>query len=143
MKNLKYLLLILFLFPLSVYADDIYSRNIDIYLTKDGNANVTETWDVKADSGSEWYSTFKNMGNTTISNYKVLMDGKEMTSISNWDVNASLSAKSGKYGINYIDDGVELCFGKGDFKRHKFTVKYDINNIIFNVSDEYYSKKIK
>ena len=135
MKNLKYLLLILFLFPLSVYADDIYSRNIDIYLTKDGNANVTETWDVKADSGSEWYSTFKNMGNTTISNYKVLMDGKEMTSISNWDVNASLSAKSGKYGINYIDDGVELCFGKGDFKRHKFTVKYDINNIIFNVSD--------
>ena len=60
MKNLKYLLLILFLFPLSVYADDIYSRNIDIYLTKDGNANVTETWDVKADSGSEWYSTFKN-----------------------------------------------------------------------------------
>ena len=135
MKKLKYLLLVLFLFPLSVYADNIYSRNMDIYITKEGTANVTETWDVKADSGSEWYTTFKNMGNTTISNYKVLMDGKKMTSLSHWDVSASLSQKSGKYGINYLEDGLELCFGKGDFKRHKFTVTYNINNIIFNVSD--------
>lgn len=135
MKKLKYLLLVLFLFPLSVYADNIYSRNMNIYITKEGTANVTETWDVKADSGSEWYTTFKNMGNTTISNYKVLMDGKEMTSLNNWDVSASLKEKSGKYGINYLEDGLDLCFGKGDFKRHKYTVTYDINNIIFNVSD--------
>ena len=135
MKKLKYLLLVLFLFPLSVYADNIYSRNMDIYITKEGNANVTETWDVKADSGSEWYISFKNMGNTSISNYKVLMDGVEMTSLSTWNVNASLSQKSGKYGINYTSDAIELCFGKGDFKRHTFTLSYDINNIIFNTSD--------
>lgn len=135
MKRLKYLLLVLFLFPLSVYADNIYSRNMDIYITKEGNANVTETWDVKADSGSEWYISFKNMGNTSISNYKVLMDGVEMTSLSTWNVNASLSQKSGKYGINYTSDAIELCFGKGDFKRHTFTLSYDINNIIFNTSD--------
>ena len=135
MKNLKYLLLVLFLFPLTVYADNIYSRNMDIYITKDGTANVTETWDVKADSGSEWYISYVNMENTSISNYKVLMDGNEMTSLSNWNVKASLSQKSGKYGINYTDNGLELCFGKGDYKRHKFTLTYDINNIIFNVSD--------
>ena len=135
MKKLKYLLLVLFLFPLSVYADNIYSRNMDIYITKEGNANVTETWDVKADSGSEWYISFKNMGNTRISNYKVLMDGVEMTGLSTWNVNASLSQKSGKYGINYTSDAIELCFGKGDFKRHTFTLSYDINNIIFNTSD--------
>ena len=135
MKRLKYLLLVLFLFPLSVYADNIYSRNMDIYITKEGNANVTETWDVKADSGSEWYISFKNMGNTRISNYKVLMDGVEMTGLSTWNVNASRSQKSGKYGINYTSDAIELCFGKGDFKRHTFTLSYDINNIIFNTSD--------
>lgn len=135
MKKLKYLLLVLFLFPLSVYADNIYSRNMDIYITKEGNANVTETWDVKADSGSEWYISFKNMGNTRISNYKVLMDGVEMTGLSTWDVNASRSQKSGKYGINYTSDAIELCFGKGDFKRHTFTLSYDISNIIFNTSD--------
>ena len=135
MKKLKYLLLVLFLFPLSVYADNIYSRNMDIYITKEGNANVTETWDVKADSGSEWYISFKNMGNTRISNYKVLMDGVEMTGLSTWNVNASLSQKSGKYGINYTSDAIELCFGKGDFKRHTFTLSYDISNIIFNTSD--------
>ena len=135
MKKLKYLLLVLFLFPLSVYADNIYSRNMDIYITKEGNANVTETWDVKADSGSEWYISFKNMGNTRISNYKVLMDGVEMTGLSTWNVNASRSQKSGKYGINYTSDAIELCFGKGDFKRHTFTLSYDISNIIFNTSD--------
>lgn len=135
MKKLKYLLLILFLFPLSVYADNIYSKNMDIYLTKEGNANVKEVWDVKASEGSEWYILFSDLGNVNITNYKVLMDNEELTLINNWDTSLNINQKNKKYGINYLENGLELCFGKSDYKRHTFTITYDINNIIFNVSD--------
>ena len=54
---MKKILLFIFLslLPLSVKADHIYNIDIDIYLTEDGNAKITEKWDVKANSGSEWY----------------------------------------------------------------------------------------
>ena len=135
MKKLKYLLLALFLLPLTVYADDIYNRNMDIYITKEGNANITETWTVKADSGTEWYITLKNLGNMEVSNYKVWMDNKELINQKTWNINASLQEKSNKYGINTISNGVELCFGKTNYKKHTFQIKYNLSNIIFNTED--------
>ena len=50
-----------------------------------------------------------------ISDYSVTMDGKKMK-YKDWDVNEGLSEKSGYYGINQVHDGIELCFGKGDYK---------------------------
>ena len=52
-----FIILILFMIPISVRADRMYNIDMDIYIDKDGNANITEVWDVKADSGSEWYKT--------------------------------------------------------------------------------------
>lgn len=136
MKNFKYILFILFgLFLLNpVYADTIYRVDMDVYLNKNGSANITEIWDVKADSGSEWYKQLYDMGNQTLSDFKVSMDGTDLI-YKEWDIDESLNEKSGYYGINYVNDGLELCFGKSDMQRHTFTLTYTLSNVIFNTSE--------
>lgn len=132
-KKLLLFMLILFA-PIWVYADHIYNIDMDIYLEEDGTANITEVWDVQADSGSEWYKQLYNLGTEELSNFRVSMDGHDLQ-YKSWNVDESLSAKSGYYGINYVSEGLELCFGKGDMNRHKFTLNYTLSNFITNTSD--------
>ncbi len=135
MKTKIFVMLIaLLLFPTIAFADHIYKIDMTIDLLEDGSANITEVWDVKASSGSEWYKQLYDMGNEELSNFKAYMDDEEMT-YKNWNVNESLSEKRGYYGINYVSDGLELCFGKGDMQRHTFKLTYTLSNMIFNVSD--------
>ena len=135
MKYIKYILFSILLLPLTVEADNIYNVDMKINIDKSGNANVTETWDVKADSGTEWYKAYYNLDNIEISNYKVTMD-RSALKYKDWDVDESLSQKKGYYGINYTNDGVELCFGKYDMKRHSFTMTYTISNFVFNTDGD-------
>ena len=112
-------------------ANNIYNINISVYIDEEGNADIEEVWDVKGSDGTEWYKVLSNLGNSKLSNYEVYMDGSPLT-YKKWNVNESLIAKKGYYGIN---KGNELCFGKYDFQRHTFTLKYTLSNFIFNVSD--------
>ena len=133
----KLMLFIFFIFlmiPFSVKADHIYNIDMDIYLDESGNAKITEKWDVKADSGTEWYKQLYNLGSEELSNFKVSMDGTDLQ-YKSWDVDESLSQKKGYYGINYVSEGIELCFGKGDMNRHSFTLTYELSNFITNTSD--------
>ena len=59
--------------PICVKADHIYSIDMDIHIEKDGTANITEVWDVKADDGSEWYKTMYDLGESKFYNYEVYM----------------------------------------------------------------------
>ena len=134
-KKIMLFVVLLFVFvPRLVMADHIYNVKMDIYLNEDGSANITEEWDVKADSGTEWYKQLYNLGTQKLSNYRVTRDGVELKE-KNWDVDESLSEKNGYYGINYVSEGIELCFGKGDMNRHKFTMYYTLSNFITNTSD--------
>ena len=74
------------------------------------------------------------LNNSELTNYKVSMDGKEL-SYKDWDVDETLTEKSGYYGINYNSKGIELCFGKSDYQRHTFVVTYTLSNYVFNTSD--------
>lgn len=135
MKKIKLLLLmILMMIPLSVKADHMYSVNMKIDILEDGTAKIVETWNVLADSGSEWYKTMYELNNSSLTDYKVLMDGNELT-YKNWNVDDTISQKSGYYGINYTSKGMELCFGKSDYKRHVFTISYTLSNYVFNTED--------
>lgn len=134
MKKRILFLIVLLIFPISVFADHIYKIDMTINLTKEGSANIKEIWDVKADSGSEWYKQLYNLRNQEISQFKVSMDGKELT-YKEWDIDESLSEKRGYYGINYVPEGLELCFGKGDMNRHTFTLTYNVSNFIFSTDD--------
>jgi len=133
-KKLILILFIFIIFPISVFADDIYRIDMNIYLDESGNANITEVWNVKADSGSEWYKQLYNMGNQEISNFTVDMDGTALK-YKKWDINESISEKNGYYGINYVPEGIELCFGKGNYQEHTFTLNYTLSNFIVNTSD--------
>ncbi len=115
-------------------SNNIYSIDMDIYLDEEGNANITEVWDIKGSDGTEWYKGFSNIGEMELSNFTVSMDGTDLTE-KYWDVDESLSEKKGYYGVNYTTSGFELCFGKYDFKRHKFTLNYTLSNMVFNTSD--------
>ena len=134
MKKKLMLFIFIMLCPIWVYADHIYNINMDIYVEEDGTANITEIWDVQANGGSEWYKALYNLGTEEISNFKVSMDGREMT-YKSWNVDESLSQKRGYYGINYVPEGIELCFGKGDMRRHQFTLNYTMSNFVTNVGD--------
>ena len=129
-----FLFLIILLFTTTVYANEIYSINMDIYLDEKGNANITEVWDVEGTDGTEWYKPIHDLQNSKITNFTVSMDGNPLI-YKRWNVNESLNAKAGYYGINYVSEGLELCFGKSDFNRHTFVLKYDISNYVFNTND--------
>lgn len=138
MKKIKYIFSIisaLFLLNINASADTINTIDMDIYLNEDGSATITEKWNAKANGGSEWYKQYIDMENVEISDFTVSMDGKELTKKENWNVDASMNEKAGYYGINYIDDGFELCFGKTDFQTHTFTLKYKLSNFVFNTED--------
>ena len=135
MKKLIVLFLMLLVMPLSVDASNkIYNIDIDVYLNEDGSANITEIWDVDGEDGTEWYKVMNNLGNMELSNFTVLMDGKELQ-YKNWDIDETLNQKKGYYGINYTSDGMELCFGKYDYNRHRFTLNYRLSNFIINTND--------
>ena len=134
-RNYFILLIILLLFPLGVFAkNDIYSKNASIYIDEYGTANVTETWEVKGQDGTEWYIPLTNLGKSSVSDFSVMMDGTMLTQ-KTWNVNESIKQKAGYYGYNYIDNGVELCFGKTDYKKHTFVIKYTISNFVFTTND--------
>lgn len=135
MKKLTlFIVLCLFMVPLSVRADHMYRVDMKIDILEDGSANVEEVWDVKASSGSEWYKTMYELNHSELTNFKVWMDEKEL-SYKAWDVDESLNEKAGYYGINYTNKGMELCFGKTDMKRHTFRLNYALSNYVFNTSD--------
>ncbi len=134
MKKYFLLLFLLLVMPISVYADHMYSVDMSIYIEKNGIANIEETWVVEANGGSEWYKAMYNLGGSELYDYKVSMDGKALT-YKDWNVNESLSAKAGYYGINYSNEGMELCFGKSDMKKHTFKLEYKVSNYVFNTND--------
>ena len=133
-RKIIFLFIIIMLFPIYVKADNIYKIDMTINLTEEGNANITEVWDVSADSGTEWYKQLYNLKNQELYNFEVSMDGNPLT-YKEWNIDESLSQKKGYYGINYVPEGLELCFGKGDMKRHTFTLKYTLSNFVFNTED--------
>lgn len=70
-----FLLGLIFLFAISlnkcVKANSINSISMDIYIDKNGDANITETWNCYSDSGTEVYHPYYNLGNSQIINLSV------------------------------------------------------------------------
>ena len=134
MKKLLFLLVMMFAFIPNVYANEIKKITVDVYIDKNANAEITETWEVRGTDGTEWYHPFRDLGQSKISDFTVSMDGKAL-SYKKWNINESLRQKKGYYGINYTSTDTELCFGKYDFNPHTFVLKYKVSNFVFNTDD--------
>ena len=126
----------LFIFNLDVYAkNNIESIDMDIYVDKSGNAQIAETWVVDFDSGTEVYKPYYNLGASEITNFQVSMDGATFSYNDYWNTNGSFKEKSYSNGLNYIDNGVEICWGISDYGMHTYTLNYTITNFVASLND--------
>ncbi len=127
--------LIMFVFPLIVKANSISSIDMDIYLDDNGTAHVTETWRANLNQGTEGYKPYYNIGNAKITNFKVSENGRTYTYNDYWNTNASFDEKAYKNGINYISNGLELCWGISEYGSHTYVLKYDIEGFVASLTD--------
>ncbi len=135
LKKIIFLIISIFTFITCVYANDIKSINMDIYVDKYGNAHVTEIWDALLTQGTEGYKPYYNLGNSSITDYKVKLNNQEYTYVDNWDIEASFNEKKYLNGLHDIDNGIELCFGISEYGNNTYTLSYTINNFVANLSD--------
>lgn len=139
-KSSRFLLLI-FLFvmflslPGQVLANSIDSIDLEAVLHKDGSATITEHRIFNAEKGTEHYLTFDNLGLSDLVDFKVYENGKELTNIGEWNVDATLKEKAGKYGVVDEDGKFELCFGIGSLGKKDFTIEYKFSNFVRRLKD--------
>ena len=139
---MKKILLIIFLiisyvcFSQNVYANSISNINMDVYIDINGNAYVVETLDTNVDKGTEWYHSFEKLEDKKIIDFSVTDDnGNLYTDVGNWNPKWSFDEKKYKSGINYTNDGIELCFGLSEYGHRTYTLKYTITNFITQYTD--------
>ena len=137
-----YKLMCLFIFMLLIIclnkttkANSISSISMDIYVDKNGNAQVTEVWDCTTNQGTEVYHPYYNLGNSKISNLRVSENNTNYTQLDKWYSSNTFSSKAYKCGINTIYNGVELCWGMSSYGKHIYTVKYNISNFVSELTD--------
>lgn len=138
MKKIKYLLILISLFFINIgvsASNRIYNIDINVKLDSDGTGHITEIWNMNVDSKTEVYKALSNLGNSKISNFTASMDGTSYTYQNSWDVDASLSSKAYKNGIYKENGNTELCWGMSNYGKHKYTITYDVSNMIYNVDD--------
>ena len=129
--------LVLFLIPNIILANEIFNIDMNIYVDNTGTAHVTEVWETKLNEGTEGYKPYYNLGTSEISNFKVKLNDKEYTFNNYYNINDSFNEKKYQNGFNYIDNGVELCFGISEYGNNTYTLSYDISNFVVNTSDGY------
>lgn len=122
----------------AAFADSPAIRSIDVrvLLEKDGTALVTEQWDVRVTSGTEWYLNRENLSDIEIFDLKVVDEkGREFRNVGKWDVDWSRNKKEGLCGTVYKRNGVELCWGVGEYGDHFYTVSYRMTNAVKSLRD--------
>ena len=127
--------ILIFVFPIIAKANSIDKIDMDIYIDNNGTAHVTETWSANLNQGTEGYKPYYNLGNAKITNFKVSENGEEYEFNDYWNPNDSFSNKAYKNGINYISDGVELCWGISEYGYHNYVLNYDIEGFVAGLTD--------
>lgn len=137
MKKYAFWGIVLLVFPfLYVDATSISSIDMDIFVERDGDAIVTETWDVYVDQGTEGYHPYYNLGNSIISDLKVSMDGRDFTTVYDWDIDNSFSEKAYKAGLYQASsDEVDVCFGISSYGYHIYEIQYTISGFVAGLND--------
>ena len=118
-------------------ANSIDALNMDIFINASGDAHVIEVWNCYATKDTEWYHTYKNVGRSEAKNLVVKDEHNDFfETLTNWDVSQDFYGKKNKCGINYINNGFEICFGISEYSAKKtYQVEYDITNFVARLND--------
>lgn len=141
MKRIGLLLAVLLvLLPaLVLQARDQKVRDLDINITliKNGNIVVHERWDVDTgDQITEWYLVRENLEDIEITGFSVFDgDDNKLQDDGEWNVNRSREEKAGRYGIVHKSDGVELCWGVGEYGDHVYHAIYVMSRAVKTLDD--------
>lgn len=136
--NLLFIVFAFLMFSSNVSANNISKISMDIYIDKNGDAYITETWNAYLNQGTEGYRYYGNLGNSEIIDYSVSDSKTNYTSFNSygsWDINASFNEKAYKYGIYDAGDHKELCFGISNYGNNIYTLKYKITGFVATTED--------
>ena len=136
MKKILFGLILFFAFFINVDASSISKINMDIYVDHYGTATVTETWNANVTNGSEGWHPYYSIGNSSIYDVSVSMDGDEFTIVDSLVKYGSLSDKAYKAGLYYPEfNEVDVVFGISSYGIHEYVIKYKISNFVSATSD--------
>lgn len=121
--------------PIPAQATEISSIDIVAELQSDGSMRVTDTRTFTAQDGTEHYISLGNLADSKVSDFSVVLDGKLLTDVGEWDVDRSLEEKAGQSGVVTLDDGYELAFGFGTYGTHTAVMTYTVTNVVKNLTD--------
>lgn len=121
-----------------LFADTtIRDIDIDVVLSRDGSARITETWDISCSDITEWYLVRSNLGDIKVKDLEVSDEtGRRFTNEGGWDIDRSISQKAYRCGI--VDKGsrgCEICWGVGSNGKHIFTASYTMTNVVKSLND--------
>ena len=134
LKNKIRLLFIAFIFCISI-LDTAFAKNnvsnidIDVLITNEGKAQVTQRWTGTFHEGTEVYLPI-NDKSVAIRNFKVSKDGLDYHTVDTWDVDWSFQEKAFRCGINRTSIGVELCFGITEYGNNTYVFSYEIDPFV-------------
>lgn len=133
MKKIKYLLLIIFLFPVIVFASEIKQDSIEVNIQQDGSVSVTETWEVPRQASNEFSKDFFNLNNVVIENFTVKSETINIEKVSKLkkDKLNTLSEVKRDKSISY-----KMLLDSSTDK--KYTLTYDVKGMIKKYKDNVY-----
>ena len=135
-----FILILILIFQIHpAYASDgaVNNLNIDVLIDQSGNATITETIDLMATQGSEFYQVMNRMNQKELTMVSVIRDQTvQYAPLENWDPDVlTPDQKYNHFGIN--DKGnanYELCFGI-EHQTHTYTMVYRVTNFINKYKD--------
>lgn len=115
-----------------VSANELHRLVIDISLQSDGTAVVSERREMTVDEGTELYFTLPNLAQESLLDFSV--EGYQP--VDEWDIDASLEEKAGKYGVIDQGDGTyELAWGMGTHGQQSYHLTYSLSNLVKQLQD--------
>ena len=120
-----------------VMAQSVENLSIRAVLHKDGSASITQKWAAEVVSGTEYYIPISNLKDMSVSDLRVSEGGVEFVSEgTGWDVHRSIREKAGRCGIvDKGSEGVELCWGVGEYGKHVWNVSYELSGLVQALQD--------
>ena len=139
MKRLLLLAAVLLLlpsFPLPAREQKVRDVWIRLTLIQNGSVVVHERWDVDTGDGiTEWYLVRENLGDIEITRFSVFDGDDKLEDDGEWNVNRTREEKAGRYGIVHKSNGVELCWGVGEYGDHEYHAVYTMKRAVKTLDD--------
>ncbi|MBO4427856.1 MAG: DUF2207 domain-containing protein, partial [Bacteroidales bacterium] len=117
-------------------AGSIRDVDISVWLEQNGTARITEVWKVNVTDGTEWYLVRKDLGDIRISGLSVVDEtGRKYIVEDEWDSDRPRSEKACRCGLLHKRNGVEICWGIGDYGERTWKVNYTMSNAVKSLTD--------